>query len=125
MVTTPANDNAVTTERLPQGGYGVAAAEAASTDRVRSVGVAGVLAAVDLGASNGRVMLGRVGPNELSVHPVARFGNNPVRTIDGLHWNILELYRQVLGGLRCAVREEPGLRSAAVDSWAVDYALLR
>jgi rhamnulokinase len=86
---------------------------------------AGVVAAVDLGASSGRVMLGRVGPNELSVHPVARFGNDPVRTIDGLHWNILELYRQVLDGLRAAIREERGLRSAGVDSWAVDYALLR
>src|ERR1035438_1809199 len=86
---------------------------------------AGVVAAVDLGASSGRVMLGRVGPNELSLHPVARFGNDPVRTIDGLHWNILELYRQVLGGMRSALRDEPGLRSAAVDSWAVDYALLR
>jgi len=74
---------------------------------------AGVVAAVDLGASSGRVMMGRVGPNELSVHSVARFANDPVRTIDGLHWNILELYRQVLGGLRGAVREEPALKSAA------------
>ena len=86
---------------------------------------AGVVAALDLGASSGRVMLGRVGPNELSVHPVSRFGNDPVRTIDGLHWNILELYCQVLGGLRAAVREEPPLASVGVDSWAVDYALLR
>jgi rhamnulokinase len=94
--------------------------------KVRSMTTtAGVVAAVDLGASSGRVMMGRVGPNELSVHSVARFANDPVRTIDGLHWNILELYRQVLSGLRGAVREEPGLKSAAVDSWAVDYALLR
>jgi rhamnulokinase len=86
---------------------------------------AGVVAAVDLGASSGRVMLGRVGPNELSLHSVARFANNPVRTLDGLHWNILELYRQVLGGLRAAVREEPALVSVGIDSWAVDYALMR
>ena len=92
------------------------------TSAVTSVGV---VAAVDLGASSGRVVLGRVGPNELSVHPVARFSNDPVRTIDGLHWNILELHRQVLGGLRAVIRAEPELRSAAVDSWAVDYALLR
>jgi hypothetical protein len=59
MVTTPANDSAVTTEHRPQGSCGVVAAGAASTDRVRSVEVAGVLAAVDLGASSGRVMLGR------------------------------------------------------------------
>jgi rhamnulokinase len=89
------------------------------------VSAAGTVAAVDLGASSGRMMLGHVGPNELSVRSVARFPNNPVRTIDGLHWNILELYRSVLCGLRAAVREEPTLRSAAVDSWAVDYALMR
>ena len=46
------------------------------------------MAAVDLGASSGRVMLGRVGPNELSVHTAARFANDPVGAIDGLHWNI-------------------------------------
>jgi rhamnulokinase len=84
----------------------------------------GAVAAIDLGASSGRVMLGHVGPNELRLRPVARFPNTPVRTIDGLHWDILDLYRNVLAGLRAAVREEPGLRSAAVDSWAVDYALL-
>ena len=86
---------------------------------------AGMVAAIDLGASSGRVMLGQVGPNELSIRSVARFANNPVRTIDGLHWNILDLYRGAIGGLRAAVREESGLRSVAVDSWAVDYALLR
>ena len=85
---------------------------------------AGWVAAADLGASSGRVMLGRVGPNELSLHPVARFANNPVRTIDGLHWDVLDLYRRLLGGLRAAVREEPALASIGVDSWAVDYALM-
>ncbi|CAN5164366.1 rhamnulokinase family protein [soil metagenome] len=83
------------------------------------------VAAVDLGATSGRVMLGYVGHNELSVRPVSRFPNLPVRTIDGLHWNILELYRNVTAGIGAAVREEPGLASAGVDSWAVDYALLR
>ncbi|MET0955154.1 MAG: rhamnulokinase family protein [Cryobacterium sp.] len=70
-------------------------------------------------------MLGHVGANELELHPVARFPNNPVRTIDGLHWNILELYRNALLGLGAAVREAPRLASVAVDSWAVDYALMR
>ena len=93
--------------------------------RIGSTSATGVVAAVDLGASSGRVMLGRVGPNELSVRPVARFANQPVRTIDGLHWNILELYRQMLNGLRTAIRDTPTLASIGVDSWAVDYALLR
>ena len=63
----------------------------------------GCVAAVDLGATSGRVMIGRVGPGELSVEAVHRFPNQPVRTLDGLHWNILELYRNVLEGLGKAV----------------------
>ena len=83
------------------------------------------VAAVDLGATSGRVILGHVSANELSIRPVARFPNNPVRTIDGLHWNILELYRSVLGGLGAAAREDPLIASIGIDSWAVDYALMR
>jgi rhamnulokinase len=57
---------------------------------------------------------------------VHRFPNEPVRTPDGLHWNLLELHRQVLTGLRHAHRTAgPPLASLAVDSWAVDYGLLR
>ena len=58
------------------------------------------MAAVDLGATSGRVMLGQVGPDVLSVEAVHRFPNQPVRTLDGLHWNILELYRKML--MACA-----------------------
>ncbi|MFB2554417.1 rhamnulokinase [Herbiconiux liangxiaofengii] len=82
------------------------------------------VAAVDLGATSGRVMLGYVRPDEVKLVPVARFPNRPVRTVDGLHWNILELYRNVLAGLASAVHEEPGLGSIGIDSWAIDYALI-
>ena len=54
-----------------------------------------------------------------------RFPNEPVEVADGLHWNILELYRQVLHGLRLALAAEPDLLGIGIDSWAVDYALLR
>lgn len=93
--------------------------------RVNTAGTTGIVAAVDLGATSGRVMLGHVGPGELRLVPVARFPNTPVRTPDGLHWNILELYRSVLAGLGSAARQAPDLRSIGIDSWAVDYALLR
>jgi rhamnulokinase len=82
------------------------------------------VAAVDLGATSGRVILGHVGPNELYLQHVLRFPNGPVKRADGLHWDIDELYRSILAGLRTALREEPGIRSIGVDSWAVDYALL-
>lgn len=88
-------------------------------------GTHGSVAAVDLGASGGRVMLGRVGPDKLRIEPVARFDNDPVRTPDGLHWNILELYRRALAGLADAARACSDLASVGIDSWAVDYGLLR
>lgn len=82
------------------------------------------VAAVDLGATSGRVMLGHVGHNELSVRPVARFPNGPVTQDDGLHWDIDALREHVLDGLAAALREESSVASIGVDSWAVDYALM-
>ncbi len=87
--------------------------------------MSGWVAAVDLGATSGRVMLGQVGPGVLSVEAVHRFPNDSVRTADGLHWNILELYRQVLIGLRKAIEQRPDVVSIGIDSWAVDYGLFR
>ncbi|WEG08233.1 rhamnulokinase [Microbacterium horticulturae] len=85
----------------------------------------GAVAAVDLGATSGRVIVGRVGPDTLDVRQVARFANTPVRAGVGLHWDVLGLYGDALDGLREALRTEPGIASIGVDSWAVDYALLR
>jgi len=84
------------------------------------------VAAVDLGASSGRVMLAEVGPSRLHLAAVARFSNGPERTPDGLHWDVLGLYRDSLAGLRAAVAAAPnGLASVGVDTWAVDYGLLK
>jgi rhamnulokinase len=83
-----------------------------------------LVAAVDLGASSGRVMVGRVAPNELELTEVHRFSNDPVQLTDGLHWDILRLYRETLIGLREAARAADGLVSIGVDSWGVDYGLI-
>ena len=83
-----------------------------------------LVAAVDLGASSGRVMVGRVGPGELELTEVHRFPNEPVRLPDGLHWDILRLYAGVLAGLREAARAADDLVSIGIDTWGVDYGLL-
>ncbi|MFE9835627.1 rhamnulokinase family protein [Streptomyces sp. NPDC005551] len=77
-------------------------------------------AAVDLGASSGRVMVGRVGPGSLELTEAHRFPNRPVRVPEGLRWDILALYAGVLDGLRAAGQVD----SVGIDSWAVDYGLL-
>ena len=80
----------------------------------------GAVAAVDLGASSGRVMLGRVAADTLDVAEVARFGNDPVRAGGTLYWDVLRIHHDMLAGLRAA----GPVASIGVDSWAVDYGLL-
>lgn len=83
------------------------------------------VAAVDLGATSGRVMIGRVGDGGLELELVSRFPNGPVEREDGLHWDFGALYEHVVDGLAQAVRREPAIESIGIDSWAVDYGLLR
>ena len=80
--------------------------------------------AVDLGASSGRVIGGIVGPDVLHVEELHRFGNGPVRLPDGLHWDVLGLYREVLAGLQAATRSSEIPASVAVDSWGFHYGLV-
>ncbi|HET6302875.1 rhamnulokinase family protein [Microbacterium sp.] len=86
----------------------------------------GVVAAVDLGATSGRVMLGYVDEGAVRLEEVARFPNGPVAAADGsLRWDFTALYDHIVAGLAEAVRREPGIASVGIDSWAVDYGLLR
>ncbi|TCO19058.1 rhamnulokinase [Kribbella steppae] len=78
------------------------------------------VAAVDLGASSGRVMLGEVGDGVLNLTEIHRFWNGPVQLRDTLHWDILHLYHSMLEGLTQA----GSVDSVGIDSWAVDYGLL-
>lgn len=78
------------------------------------------VAAVDLGASSGRVMRADVSRGTLELTEVHRFWNGPVRVRGKLHWDILHLYRSVLEGLHLAGR----IDGLGIDSWAVDYGLL-
>lgn len=86
-------------------------------------------AAVDLGATSGRVMLAEVGPGALRMREVHRFANDPVYLWNGrrtaMHWDVPGLFAHVCAGLAEAGRVAPDLVSVGVDSWAVDYGLLR
>jgi rhamnulokinase len=87
------------------------------------------VAAVDLGATSGRVMIAEVGADRLEMRSVARFANDPVTMWNGhrdaLHWDIAGLYRSVCEGLSAAAHQAENLVGIGVDSWAVDYGLLR
>lgn len=82
------------------------------------------VAAVDLGASSGRVVVGVIDGDGVSVETVHRF---PIaaRAHDGhLRWPIESIFGEILDGLDRAAERFPHLESIGIDSWAVDYALL-
>lgn len=86
------------------------------------------VAAIDLGATSGRVMLGELVDGRVQLELVHRFDNGPVPLADAeagaLAWDIDELWAQIRHGLELAFARRPDIASIGVDSWAVDYALL-
>ncbi|MET0261733.1 MAG: FGGY family carbohydrate kinase, partial [Rariglobus sp.] len=85
------------------------------------------LAAIDLGATSGRVILGTWKNEKLTLKEVHRWAN-AFQSINGNdYWNIAGLWSEIQAGLRAAVAALPkgaALDSVGVDTWGVDYALV-
>ncbi len=84
-------------------------------------------AAVDLGATSGRVILGTWSKNRLTLAEAHRFPN-AFRSLNGHdYWDIGGLWHEIQTGLRKLATLLPRgakLASVGVDCWGVDYALL-
>lgn len=82
-------------------------------------------AAVDLGATSGRVILGTWAKDRLALQEVHRFPN-AFQTLGGHdYWDIGRLWSEIRAGLGKAQQAAKGrLASVGVDTWGVDYALL-
>jgi len=82
------------------------------------------VAAVDLGAESGRVILARFDGQSLGLEEVHRFPNRPVTLHGHRFWNMLGLWEEILAGLRKARKLAGTLDSIGVDTWGVDYGLV-
>ena len=78
--------------------------------------------AVDLGASGGRVLLGRFDGERFVLEELHRFDNGPVGVTGHLYWDVLQLWSEIKTGLRRV--ENVSLAGIGVDTWGVDFALL-
>ena len=83
-----------------------------------------VFAAIDIGASSGRVVAGWLGDVDLELDVVHRFPNEAVESDGHLRWDLTGLYAEVLTGLALLAGRYPQLVSIGIDTWAVDYGLL-
>ena len=82
-------------------------------------------AAIDLGASSGRVAVGTVANGKITFEVIHRFSNDPMdHPVSGLMWDWAMIQKEVLTGLKLAIRKYV-LTSVAVDSWGVDYQMIK
>lgn len=79
-----------------------------------------VFAAVDVGASGGRVMAGAVDGDAVRLETVHRFPNAVVERGGHLRWDLTRIHDEVRAGLR----RVPDAASIGIDTWGVDYGLL-
>lgn len=81
-------------------------------------------AAVDLGATSGRVILGSYTQEGLQLDEVHRFPNQFHEAASHCYWNLPGLFSEIRAGLRKAVDKVGQLDSCGVDAWGVDHVLV-
>ena len=81
--------------------------------------------AVDIGASSGRHIVGWLENGEIKTEELYRFPNG-MDEVDGhLVWDSVRLVREVKEGLKRSLEKYPDIVSMSIDTWGVDYVLLR
>jgi rhamnulokinase len=82
--------------------------------------------ALDLGASNGRCVLGQFDGERLSLKVLQRFENGPIELMGHLHWDVLGLYSNICQSLQAlgSTGHVMDIASLGIDTWGCDFALL-
>ncbi len=77
--------------------------------------------AVDLGATSGRTIIGRLDGNKLELDELTRFANPIIETGGHFYWDIYALYHEIIKGLCLVAKDNIPIRSIGIDTWGVDF----
>ena len=80
--------------------------------------------AFDFGASSGRAILGIFNGEKIELQEVHRFSNDPVKINGTVYWDVQRLFFEIKQGILKA-KEAGGFDSIGIDTWGVDFGLLR
>ena len=80
--------------------------------------------AIDIGASSGRHILGHLEDGKLVLEEIFRFDNLQVRKDGHDCWDMENLWKGVLGGLKACGAAGKIPVTLGIDTWGVDYVLL-
>ena len=78
--------------------------------------------AVDLGSESGRVIVGILNDDRITIEEIHRFPNPQIRALNRVHWDIHYLFKEVKKGLSLAAGNgHEDLESIGIDTWGVDF----
>ncbi len=81
--------------------------------------------AIDIGASSGRHIVGWQENGQIQTNEVYRFPNGVHEENGHLTWDVRKLFSNVVRGILEAFRQYPAIESLSIDTWGVDYVLLK
>ena len=81
--------------------------------------------AIDIGASSGCHIVGWRENGEIRTDEIYRFPNGVKQVGGHLIWDMEQLLEDVKAGIAAAKAKYPRIESLSIDTWAVDYVLLR
>ncbi len=81
--------------------------------------------AIDIGASSGRHIVGHYENDGIVTDEVYRFPNGVKRRGGRLVWNVEKLFSDVVIGIKKALAKYPDISTLSIDTWGVDYVLMR
>ena len=81
--------------------------------------------AIDIGASSGRHIVGYEKDGELMLDEVHRFFNGQDDLDGSLVWDVERLFREVKCGIKAALLKYKNTESLSIDTWGVDYVLMK
>lgn len=81
--------------------------------------------AIDIGASSGRHIIGYLDDKNIITKEIYRFNNGVKKEENHLVWDIENLILEVRKGIDIALQEYKEIVSLAIDTWGVDYVLLK
>lgn len=80
--------------------------------------------AIDFGASSGRAILGTFDGKKITLNEIHRFSNDPVSINGTVYWDVQRLFFEIKQSMLKA-KECGGFDSIGIDTWGVDFGLLR
>ncbi len=81
--------------------------------------------AIDIGASSGRHIVGYIKDGKIETEEIYRFANGMDNLEGSLVWDTERLFEEVVKGIGESFKKYPKIESLSIDTWGVDYVLMK